>query len=243
MAPENKGESLNRDIQRTWLALKSIAQKLVHDTNNIYGAIQGYVSLLEMSPGSHEPLEKYLPAMHEAIRSGIERNKSIAAFYREAELMVINVDPLQTIREEVAGYASDKGYEVTVRASDDLPPLPLDEPKFREMIAKLCFLAEQTGTETPQFDLNCIDLSEDDIDSLVMEGNAGSYLCLGLRFKAADVNGDATRFLEPFRMSPTPNDDLGVAMLLPGVASHGGNLDLRREGDSLNLSLYFPYPA
>ena len=243
MTPENKRESLNRDIQRTWLALKSIAQKMVHDTNNIYGAIQGYVSLLEMSPGGNEQLEKYLPAMHDALRTGVDRNKAIAAFYRQTELMVINVDPLPTIREEVAGYASDNGYEVTVSATDDLPPLPLDEPIFRQMIVKLCFLAEQTDTETPQFDLSRVDLSEDDIDSLVMEGSAGSYMRLGLRFKAADVNGDATRFLEPFRMSPAPNDDLGLAMVLPGVANHRGNLDLWREGDSFNLSLYFPYPA
>ncbi|MCH8327968.1 MAG: hypothetical protein IID15_05530, partial [Candidatus Marinimicrobia bacterium] len=132
--------TLNRQTRQIWMALKRLTRKLVHDSNNIFGAIQGYLSLLEMSPDGNEQLQKYLVSMQEALDSGIGRNKALAGFYRQTEVMMIETDPLALAKAAADQFADAHSFEVELHAPEDIAPLRLEEPIFSNLITYLCHL-------------------------------------------------------------------------------------------------------
>ncbi len=236
-------QNLNSSVRRTWEALKTLSRKILHDTNNVYGAIQGYLSLLDMAGTRDKQLARYLSAMQEALDTGMTRNKALAAFYREQQVMVIAIEPLETARKAAAGSAAGLEIQPSVTADTDLPPLQVEEPAFQDLIDLLCFLAQQTGSVEPDISLMQAELDAAQIAAMVMESNPGAYLQISMTIDTAGLNGDMTGFLQPYRMSVDPEADLGVGRLLPILANHNGNLDLIQDNGGLQLNMYFPYPA
>ena len=233
--------TLNRKTRRTWKALKRLTQRLVHDSNNIYGAIQGYLSLLEMSPDGNEQLRKYLVSMQEALDSGIRRNKALAGFYRQTQVMIIETDPLALAKGAVDQFAVDHSFEAVIDAPGDITPLQLEEPAFAKFISYLCHLLKAAASGDPVIALLMQSLREEQLGDFVMESPPGDYLLVQVQTSAGELEGGPTTFLEPFQMAISEDAVLGMGELLPIIFNHGGNLDLQLEGELLTLNAYFPY--
>ena len=235
--------NLNASVRRTWEALRDLTKRIVHDSNNVYGAIQGYLSLLEMAGTGSDQLTKYLNAMQEALEVGKVRNKALAAYYREQQVMVIAIDPVALARQALAESTAAPEIRPSITAETDLPPLQAEEPAFVDFIDLLCILAKQTGTADPHISLKETELTAAQIADMVMEGKPGAYLQISMTIDTTSMHGDVTGFLQPYRMNNVPEADLGVGRLMPILANHGGNLDLVQDNGSLQLNMYFPYSA
>lgn len=235
--------NLNTSVRRTWEALKELTRKTLHDTNNVYGAIQGYLSLLNMAGTRDDQLARYLTAMQEALDTGMVRNKALAAYYREQQVMAIAIDPLETARKASAHSAASLEIRPSISAESELLPLRVEEPAFVDLIGLLCFLALQTDTVEPDISLKQAELSAVQIAEMVMQSNPGVYLQISMTIDTAALKGDVTGFLQPYRMSTGLEADLGVSRLMPILANHNGNLDLVQNNGGLQLNMYFPYPA
>ncbi len=233
--------SLNQALRRKDHALRQLIQKVVHDSNNYYGVFQGYISLMEMSSLDKEVLGKYLPPMKDALQCGIKLNTCLAAYYRVALPMRIEMDLSALANEVCAQQAAEHNFTVTVTAQEDLPPVLVEEPAVRSLLANLCLLAEETATVAASWRLDSRRLDAAQLAGMVLDSQPGDYLRLQLTIMTTNFDQEeVTEFLNPYKISLDRNTDLGLGMLLPVLRNHGGNLDLALKGEQLILAIYFP---
>lgn len=243
MPTDSNSISLNRNTARTWLALKRLSQKLVHDNNNIFGALQGYISLLELSPDGSEALPKYLPSMQEALDSGMVRTKALSTYYRLTQVMKIEADPHALASAAVEQFAATNGFEVALDSTADLSSLRLDEPAFSKIILLLCHLLMAADSADPSIVMSKQNLSSEELDQYVMESAAGDYLCLTVRADTGQLHTEPDLIFEPFQMPIDGDGYLGMAEILSIISNHEGNLDLQMEQEQLTLNIFFPYQS
>jgi len=233
--------TLNESIRRKVHALQTMAQNIVHDTNNYYGILQGYLSMLEMKSGDDENLRKFLPPMKEALQSGIDLNKRLVEFYRLGQEMITDVDLAAAAREVCATFARDQEFTVDVIVSGELKPVPLNEAAIRSLVGDLCLLAKETGTSPAQLELAPAELEEEAIAAMVLESRPGPYLRLRITISLADYpQEEETEFLNPFALEQDYSSGLGLALLHNTLQNHGGNLDVASQDKYITLNLYFP---
>ncbi len=233
--------TLNESIRHKVHALQTMARKIIHDTNNYYGILQGYLSLLEMESADDEKLRKFLPPMKEALRSGIDLNKRLAEFYRPSQEMVTEVDLASVTREVCAAFAQEHDFAVEVIISGKPKPILLNEPAIRALVGNLCSLARKTGTSPARLELVPAGLEEAAITAMVLQSQPGPYLCLRTTISLADYHQEEdTEFLNPFAFEPDDSSGLGLALLYNTLQNHGGNLDITSRDKCLTLNLYLP---
>lgn len=233
--------NLNQVLRRKDYALRQLIRKVVHDTNNYYGVFQGYISLLDMSSLDKDLLGKYLPPMKDALRSGIRLNNRLTAYYHVASPMLIEMDLSALANEVCARQAAEHNFTVTVTTEADFPPVSVEEPSMRSLLANLCLLAEETATADASLLLDSQWLDAVQLAAMVLDSQPGDYLRLQLTIRTAKFEReDVTEFLNPYQISPNHNTDLGLGMLLPVLRNHGGNLDLASNDEHLTLAIYFP---
>ncbi len=233
--------TLNESIRRKVHALQTMAQKIGHDTNNYYGILQGYISMLEMKLEDDKNLRKFLPPMKEALQSGIDLNKRLAEFYRPGQVMITDVDLAAAAREVCATFARDREFTMEVIVSGELKPVPLNEAAIRSLVGDLCLLAKETGTSPAQMELAPAELEEEAIAAMVLESRPGPYLRLRITISLADYpQEEETEFLNPFALEQDYSSGLGLALLHNTLQNHGGNLDVASQNKYITLNLYFP---
>ncbi len=241
MAPLDNQVTLNESIRRKIHALQTMAQKIVHDTNNYYGILQGYLSLLEMKSADDENLCKFLPPMKDALQSGIDLNKRLAKLYRLSQEMVTEVDLASVAREVCAAFAQEHDITVEVIVSGKQKPILLNEPTIRALVGDLCLLVEKSGTSPAQLELAPSELEEEAIAAMVLESQPGPYVCLRTTISLAEYpQEEDTEFLNPFAFEPDDSSGLGLALLYNTLQNHGGNLDITSRDKCLTLNLYLP---
>ena len=233
--------TLNESIRRKVHALQSMTRKLVHDTNNYYGILQGYFSLLESTASSDENLAKYLPPMKEALQAGIDLNRRLAAFYRETPAMVADTDLASVVREACTAFTDAHDFQVEVISDDALEPLPLDKTAVRSLVGDLCMLVMKAGTAHPRLVLTAMHLGEEPLAGMVLESRPGDYVRLEICISLADYpQAEETEFLNPFALNPDHREGLGLALLISNLQNHGGNLDVSLADHLLTMAIYFP---
>lgn len=232
---------LNLLVRHKYHALRKVLQKVVHDTNNYFGVFQGYISLLEMTMEDNPLLEKYLPPMKDALKSGIGLNTLLSKYYRVAPPMLIHVDLTALAKEVCKQHTAEHNFTVTVVAEDSFPTVPLEEPAVRRILMDLCRLAEATGTNGANMLFDSRRLEAHELAGMVLESTPGDYIRLQLtvstdKFEQEEV----TEFLNPFALSQNIETDLGLGLLVPMLRNHGGTLDLSLANERLTLALHFP---
>ena len=233
--------TLNESIRRKVHALQSMARKIVHDTNNYYGILQGYLSLLEMKSADDENLRKFLPPMKEALQAGIDLNKRLAEFYRPVQEMVTKVDLASVAREVCASFSQEHDFAVGVAVAGEPKPILLNEPAIRALVGNLCSLAQKSGTSPASFELSPAGLEEAAIAAMVLESRPGPYLRLRTTISLANYpQEEETEFLNPFAFEPDDSSGLGLALLYNTLQNHGGNLDITSSDKRLTLNIYLP---
>ncbi len=240
-APTNNRITINESLRRKYHAVETMAQNIAHDTNNYYGIIQGYISLIEVQKKDDEKLGEMLHPMKEALRSGIALNKRLATFYRTTDVMGAETDLVAALKDVCTTFSREQGFVVEVLAEEALPSVYLDEPSLRHLAGDLCLLAKVTGTVPARLELAPRQLDEEAIASMVLSGRPGDYVRLQTRiFLANYPQQEETEFLNPFAFDTGEPNGLGLAPLYGTLRNHGGNLDVTLDGDNLTLALYFP---
>ncbi len=239
--PTSNQITINESLRRKYRAVETMAKKIAHETNNYYGIIQGYISLIELQLKDEKKLLEMLDPMKEALRSGINLNKRLASFYRTTDVMGADTDLVAALTDVCATFSRDQEFVIELLAEDMLQPLYLDEPSLRHLAGDLCLLAKATGTEPARLELASRQLDEAAIASMVLAGSPGNYVRLQTSISLTDYpQEEETEFLNPFVFDTGEPSGLGLALLYGTLKNHGGNLDVTLDGDSLTLALYFP---
>ncbi|MCK4578970.1 MAG: hypothetical protein KAU50_09275 [Candidatus Marinimicrobia bacterium] len=237
MSEENR-YNLNQLVRFKAAAQDLLVQKVVHDTNNFYGVIQGYVSLMEMTVTDPQLKDKFVPPMLEALQAGIDFNKHLGCLYRKAQPLRVAMNPGEVAREVFIEFDGSEGYQVSVKGHTD--ELLLDTETYRTVIRNLCLLLRQNGSPDAHLRFDRATLTEQTATDFVYSSNPGEYLTLSTELSIKNNTGDITGFLNPFAVSGDPQNDPGLATLLPFIKNHGGNLDLRLQGTTLTMVIYLP---
>lgn len=233
--------TLNESIRRKVHALQTMVQKIVHDTNNYYGILQGYLSLLGANLADDENLRKFLSPMEEALRTGIALNKRLAEYYRASQVMLVDVDLAAVVGEACSAFAREHDFAVDLSVASDLEPLLLEETAVRSLVANLCLLAKETKTSPACLELAPIELEEKDIAAMVLDSQPGPYVRLQTTVSLAGYSQEEeTEFLNPFAISIDHAKDLGLALLFSTLLNNGGNLDVAIQDQCITLAIYFP---
>ncbi|UCH62372.1 MAG: hypothetical protein JSU77_11290 [Fidelibacterota bacterium] len=233
--------TLNESIRYKVHALQILARKIIHDTNNYYGILQGYLSLLEMQLSDDEDLRKFLPPMNQALRSCVELNKRLAESYRPSQVMVTEVDLASITREVCATFSQEHDFAIEVIVSGKPEPILLNEPAIRALVGDLCSLARKTGTSPAKLELAPAGLEEAAITAMVLQSQPGHYLRLRTTISLADYGQEEDIvFFDPFAFEPDDSLGLMLALLYNTLQNHGGNLDITNHDKRLTLNIYLP---
>ena len=235
--------TLNESIRTRFEALQCMTRRIVHDGNNYYGILQGYISLLETNLSGHEMVDKYLPPMKEALQSGIDFNKRLAAFYRESQPMVVEIDLPLVVGEVCEQCRRELDLEVEVVTENGPGRVSLDEPLFRILLENLCKLAGHTQTRPARFNISRAELGEHEIETMVFDSSPGTYAEISMQFSLAQHTPEAViNCLNPFAFTTETSNsqDLGLALLYNHLRNHRGNLDINHDGDSLRIAMFYP---
>jgi hypothetical protein len=233
--------TLNESLHSRFQALHCMARRIVHDTNNYYGILQGYISLLEANLPGEELIEKYLPPMKEALQAGIDFNKRLAEFYRESQPMLTEIELPVVVQEVGESYRRAHDLEVDVTIEKEPGIVAVNEPIFRILMEGLCKLAQYTHTRPVRFIIDHVKLPEKDIRAMVFESQPGAYAVISVEYSLEQNTPEAVvACMNPFGFESEHSQDLGLALLYNHLRHHQGNLDVRRSGDSLGIALYYP---
>lgn len=233
--------TLNESIRARFQALQGMARRIVHDANNYYGIIQGYISLIEANLAGHEMIDKYLPPMKDALQSGIDFNKRLAAFYRESQPMVSEIDLPLVAQEVCENYRREHDFAVEVRTVKAPGQVAVNGQVFRILTNGLCQLAQHTRTLPALITIDQVELPEKDIRAMVFESHPGTYAAVTVKLSLEQNTPAAViACLDPFTLNSEGSGDLGLALLYNHLRNHQGNLDVSRRGDSLSIALYYP---
>jgi hypothetical protein len=241
MASHEHSLTLNESICTRFQALQGMARRIVHDANNYYGIIQGYISLIEANLPRHEMIDKYLPPMKEALQSGIDFNKRLAAFYRESQPMVAEIDLPLVVQEVCEAFRREHDFTVDVRTVKAPGLVALDEPVFRILIDSLCKLAQHTRTLPALITIDQVELPEKDIRAMVFESHPGLYAAVTVELSLEQNTPETViACLDPFALNSESPKDLGLALLYNHLRNHSGNLNVGHRGDTITLTLFYP---
>ena len=233
--------STNESIRRKLLACQALARKVAHDSNNYYGIIQGYLSLLEIKAAEEEQLREHLAPMQEAVELGVRLNKRLAGFYRIGEPIVTTVQLGELVPEICQAFTEEQDWNIQVAVKPGMETVKLDPDALRELIRNLCLLLKTTATEPAVITLDTCELEQDEIEDLVFESQPGKYAHIETHLELGHFpQEEETGFLNPFAITSDPDRDLGAASILTTLQIHGGNLDVRIENNRAHLDLYFP---
>jgi hypothetical protein len=241
MASQEHNISLNESIRTRFQALQGMARRIVHDANNYYGIIQGYISLIEANLPGHEMIDKYLPPMKEALQSGIDFNKRLAAFYRESQPMVAEIDLPLVVQEVCEAHRREHDFAVEVRTVTAPGRVAVDEPVFRILIDGFCKLAQHTKTAPARITIDQVELPEKDLRAMVFESPPGLYAAVTVDFSLEQNTPEAVvACLDPFALNSESPKDLGLALLYNHLRNHSGNLNVSHQGDTISKTLFYP---
>jgi len=226
-------------MARTDLALRKFAQKIAHDTNNYYGVIQGYVSLLEMQMKDDERVAKCLDPIKSALDSGIKLNKQISSLYRTTDIMVVRENLAELVKSTTAEFAAANNYIVDVNGETE--EVLLEVPVATKLIKDLCMLAKTAGNPKATFVLDSVTLSEDEAARMILDAPAGKFVQITFEINTAEMEqNDETLLFNPFNTSADDSNDLGVGGIFGILRNHGGNLDMASNDQTMIIKIYFP---
>ena len=227
--------SLNESIARKDLALRKFAQ----DTNNYYGVIQGYVSLLEMQMEGDERVAKCLEPINSALDLGIKLNKQISALYRSVDMMVVRKNLAELVQSTAADYAAANNYSVDVMGHTE--EILLELSVVTQLIKDLCTLAKKAANPKATFELASVTLSQDEAARMVLDAPAGKYAQITIEIDTTAIEeDDETLFFNPFVISAEDSKDIGVGGIFGILRNHGGNIDVASNDQTMIINIYFP---
>lgn len=238
MSGNSKPIGLNRALREQYKALSSVTQKIVHDTNNYYGVLQGYLSLIEMGVNAGQDIGKYLPPMYDALKSGIDLNKRLSAFYQSSDLIWHTISLPDVAREVIGAFEEIHSTVPQLNIAEDIADVALDINGVNTILTSMCLLAKKCGADS-QLTISHSTLSREDIEQMILPADEDVYIGFELDTPVSDhFPGDSLDFLVPFKISDDPQNDVGLALIFNIASNHHGTIDLKMTGRRLILSIY-----
>ncbi len=226
--------------------LGQLAGGIVHDVNNLLGAVGGMTDLLAMSAEAGQ--QPKLTMMRTTIQriSGLLRQ--LLMFARGSDGEPAPVDP-RHILEEVAGVVRSTfgaEFDVTLEAAADLGELVADGNQLHQVLMNLCVNARDAMPQGGRLALQArrARVSTEDVPRLGRTAIAGEFMVLSVSDSGTGIPPEVrAKLFDPFFSTKAPGKGtgLGLATVLRVVKRHQGFVILDTEvGRGTTFDCYFP---
>ena len=242
-------------------AVGRLASGIVHDFNNMIGAITGFTSFLLEDLPPETPQRRFAARIAQVCEHAKDVVKQVLAFTRAAEVErhVVDLSALVAKDEPLLQTAVSAETRLTVDPGPDPLPIRINEGQAHQILLNLCLNASDAlvGPGTVSVRLARIDAAHADRLDFAGTAEPGQAVAIGGRLdpmqsyvaiRVADTGAgmdQATldRIFEPFftTKGPTRGTGLGLAVIHGIVTGYDGAYRVTsRIGDGSEFSIYLP---
>lgn len=197
-------------------AVGNLAAGVAHELRNPLSSIKGYATYFggRFPEGSSdreaaEIMVKEVDRLNRAISDLIGLSRPTDVRPQPTDMTRLLGDTLRLIEQDAAA----RGVRVGLNTADDVPPLPLDPDRMRQVLLNLCLNALEAMPDGGELDL-----------SLTMDADGGKAL-LEVRDTGTGIAPDALpHIFDPYYTTKGQGTGLGLATVHKIVEAHGGSI-------------------
>jgi len=230
--------------------LGQVSGSVVHDMNNILGAIGASASLLSLDPPTANS-ERHLTNISKAVQRGAGILRQLLMFARGSDGPLEPLS-LTEVVYEVASLVKESfriQYKVDFEPEAGLPLVPADATQVHQIVMNLCVNARDAMPDGGQLTISVRGRELADADAALAGPDAkpGKYVVIAVRDSGTGIPPEIrARLFDPFFTTKAEGKGtgLGLATVLRLVRRHGGFVTLETEvGRGTCFHCHFPVAA
>ena len=229
--------------------LGQLAGGIVHDVNNIFTAIMGSASLIEMGDAARTPI--HLANIFKSSQRGANVLRQLLLFARGSDGTLEPVNPAGVAAEVVNVVRETFGpsYRIAFATAERLPPVRADANQLYQIVMNLCVNARDAMPEGGDLTVCArhVELTSAQAQTLGQGAQPGEFVELSVRDTGTGIPPEIrAKLFEPFVTTQPPGKGtgLGRAMVLRLVRRHQGFVLLETEvGKGTCFACHFPVAA
>jgi PAS domain S-box-containing protein len=225
-----------------------IAGGLSHDLNNLFTALQGNLSCVEMEVPEDSPARPFLAKIRASCARATELTQAMLAYAGDAHFRWTRLDLNAMAQVAVAQLQADlkPGQRLVTDLGDSLPALEGDPDQLAHALLELLENALEAmpvgGTATVSTHLGPVDLAALDYDFFNPDSTVGPCLMLVVADQGPGMDPEVRRqMFDPFFSTKFTGRGLGLASVHGILRSHKGGIRVAcPPGGGTRITLYFP---
>jgi PAS domain S-box-containing protein len=225
-----------------------IAGGLSHDLNNLFTALQGNLSCVELEIPEDSPAQPFLAKIRASCARATELTQAMLAYAGDAHFRWTRLDLNAMTQIVVAQLQADlkPGQAAVTDLGDNLPPLEGDPDQLahalRELLENALEAMPEGGTVTLTTRLGPVDLAALHYDFFNPDSTVGPCLMLEVADQGPGMDPEVRRLMfDPFFSTKFTGRGLGLASVHGILRSHKGGIRVACPPDGgTRITLYFP---
>lgn len=228
-------------------SLGILAGGIAHDFNNLLAAIQGHLSLANLSPGIPDLAVHHLNRMEQSVEKATDLVRKLLAYTGKSQFSVQEIDLNRHILDlaDLLDLGSSKKAELHLDLGEGLPRIQADRTQLQQVIHNLATNAnEALGEKSGRIDIQTRKVHLDEwcsefTDQVMM---AGDYVELCIQDEGEGMDTDTLeRISDPFFSTKGPGRGLGLSVVRGILQSHRAGFQIESEpGKGTQIRIHFP---
>ncbi|MBW2366438.1 MAG: PAS domain S-box protein [Deltaproteobacteria bacterium] len=226
-------------------AIGTLAGGIAHDFNNLLMAIQGRVSLMQLSADENNPMTEHLSAMESHIHSAANLTRQLLGFARGGKYELKPVDMNQLIMEQTRLFGRTR-KEVTIHCEleSDIWTVRVDAEQIKHSLLNIFINAWQAMPKGGDMFVRTENIVVTDAHRYPFEVLPGEYVKTSVKDTGVGMN-EATRYrvFEPFFTTRQlgQGTGLGLASTYGIVKHHAGFITVNsKPGKGTTFHIFLP---
>jgi len=201
-----------------------IVSRLAHDSNNILGAIEGYISLIEGYANIKE-FKQDLMEILRAISKHTELNRKILSFARRTETYKENIN-IKSFIEEISSDLNKISNNLTIKINENI-----ELKANKEQLKQLLFVIIKNSYESGE---------NIKIELIIVENQ--NFIEFSVKDNGTGISKEnLKRIFEPFFTTKRNSQGLGLSIAYGIVRRHKGKISIEtEENKGTNFKIILP---
>jgi PAS domain S-box-containing protein len=226
-------------------AVKTLAEGLAHELNNLLMGIQGRVSLLSMGLGSGNPLQDHLEHMESRIREAAKLSRQLIGFAQIGKFRTLRLNLNDMLSQALAGLECDTGaVDIVAQYQPDIWFVEGDRSQIEQVLADVLANAREAIPKGGRIDVKTENMI---LKNCSRDGRSvppGNYVRISIR-DTGDGMDESTckRAFEPFFTTKRDgcHRGLGLSCAFGIAVNHNGLLDIiSSKGMGTTCNIFLP---
>jgi two-component system cell cycle sensor histidine kinase/response regulator CckA len=226
-------------------AIGTLAGGIAHDFNNILMGIQGYLSLMRLSPETENPQEKYIQGIEENVMSAANLTEQLLGFARKGKYTPRTTRLNEVIEKSTRMFTrTRKDITVHKRLQEDIWKVKVDQGQIEQVLINLYLNAWHAMPDGGELYIQTEKVSLSDDYCKPYEVKGGKYVKISVTDNGIGMDKETLeRIFEPFFTTKEigKGTGLGLASAYGIIKNHNGIIRAYSEkGHGATFVIYLP---